>query len=672
MSDHNTSVSASTTKPRAVIVGSGPSGSMVARVLALSGNYEVVVLEKGRNFYTGLGGPASQVTNIFANDEIAYEASGVTPMDQDPVLEPRSFRTDPNAGARTFVGNVDNLPTTVGGGFIHADVKARRFREVDFIANSLLGGTSDEPAIPETSYSDWPQTYAHLEPFYAIAEEVVGVQGPAHRTDSGTIENPNPYESPRSTPFPLPPGTQQLNSLVLADACNRLGYTAAPFPTAIVSRPYRGRPACVNCDFCLDYGCPSNSKSGGVWELNDAMAAGAKLVSEANVIRVEWGPSTGGRYRATGVTYLDSYGIEQTITADLVVLANNPIEATRLSILSGISKAPDESDLSTLVTTPTEPSGLLGRNLMLHLQTVALAIVDQDIHSWRGRTSSQVCDAFAGSGPSRAQFDPTVPMGGLVEIGGNLNPIQESLEIAQFFGYGTQHNQYMQLGPFSKHLTTFTLQGQDMPQLTNYVDLDPEIVDVWGQPVPRITYKNHPYELAAAGYYIPKMLEVMHAIGGPGSAYPTVHTLFAASINTALPAAFPGAVDTGLYPITSQTPFSDIPQDKHIMGTHRMGLDPGHGAVDPYGRYWAFDNLYYSGGGLYVTAPGFNVTLTMIALSYWVAAALVSRVGGRSSYTPGYISSTWSRLLDVILETDGNTMIAKAIRRGSLACPITT
>lgn len=640
---------------------------MVARVLALSGAYDVVVMEKGRNYLTGLGGDPAKVTNVFANDEIAYETDTASPIDQDPFLEPRSFRTDPTAGARTYVGDVDDLPTTVGGGYVHADVKARRFREVDFITNSLMGGTADRPAIPGTTYTDWPITYCHLEPFYAVVEEVVGIQGPAHRLPSGQVYNPNPYESPRSTPFALPPGVQQLNSLLAAESATRLGYYPAAVPTAIISRPYRGRPACVDCAFCLDYGCPSNAKSGGIWELNDALAAGATLIAQANVVRVEWAKGPNGRYRATAVSYIDADGRVQTMAADLVVLANTPIETTRLSLLSEISKAPDENNLSALVTTPTEPSGLLGRNIMFHLQSAALAIVNQNIHSWRGRTSTQTLDAFAGSGPSAKDFDPAVLMGGILEIGGNLNPIQEATEVASF-AYGVRHNLYMRLSPFRKHLVTLTMQGQDMPQLTNYVDLDPDIVDVWGQPVPRITYHNHPYELSAAASYIPRMVEILDNIGGPGSAYPTVKTLAAFSIDPTTPAVEPGAADTALYPFSSQLPFSNVPQDKHIMGTHRMAVDSEHGACDPYGRYWAFDNLYAAGGALFATAPGFNPTVTMDALSYWVASAIVSGVGGLDSYSVAYLDSTWPRLLDVIVKLDANTMAAKAIRQGTLIC----
>lgn len=647
-------------RPTAIVVGSGMSGGVAARLLALSGEWDVVILEKGRNFFKGLGSEVSEVTNVFANDEVAFEYR-TSPVDQDPILEPRTFRTDPSAGPRTFVGNVQFLPTTVGGGTVHFDAKFRRFREVDFITNTLMGGTADKPAIPGTTYTDWPVRYRHMEPFYAVCEEILGVQGPARRS-GGKVANPNPYESWRSTPFPMPPGVEMLSSLLPAEAAGRLGYTPAAVPTAVNSRPYRGRPACVDCGFCLNYGCSINAKSSGAWPVADAMATGrATLITEANVIGVEFTRSRdrSRRYHATGVTYLDPAGNTRHLKGDLVILANTPIEATRLSILSGIAEAADESDLSKLRTSPTEPSGLLGRNLTFHLQTTAVAILDRNIHSWRGRTSTQTLDAFCGSGPGPEGFDPTVPRGGIIEIGGNHNPVTQANDIGEIL-FGAPHKRYMELGPFLKRLTALTMQGEDMPQLSNYVDLDPEIVDVFGQPVPRVTYKSHPYELAAAAYYAPKMQEIMEAIGGPGSPY-DVHPLAVAVINTTIPPATPGAVDQFSSQVLQASPFSEIPASAHIMGTHRMALDPEHGPCDPFGRYWAFDNLYHAGGGLFCTAPGFNVTLTMTALSYRSAAAILTKAGNRDSYTIDDIDAAQEELEKVLRRLDGDTMIARAL-----------
>jgi gluconate 2-dehydrogenase alpha chain len=618
---------------------------MFARVLALSGAWDVVVLEKGRNMFSGLGGPTAKVTNAWANDELSYEVR-TGPIDQDPVLEPRSFRASPSDGDRTYVGAVQTLPTTVGGGTVHFDAKARRLREVDFITNSLMGGTQDKPAIEGTTYTDWPFEYRHLEPFYGVAEEVLGVQGPAMRVGNN-IYNPNPYESWRSTPFPMPPGVPMLSGLLPAEAADRLGYHAAPVPTAVTSRPYRDRPACSDCGFCLNYGCPTNAKSSGVWPFHDALATGATtLITEANAVSVEYGRGPSGRYRATGVTYLDDSGATRHVAGELVVLANSPIEAVRLGLLSGIGAALD-------------PSGMLGKNLMFHLQTGAVAVMDQDIHSWRGRCSSHTLDAFAGSGPSPGRFDPAVPRGGIVEIGGNLNPVSQANAIDGAI-FGDLHKLYMELGPFTKRLTTFTLQGEDMPQLTNYVDLDPELVDVWGQPVPRITYQNHAYELGAAAYYAPLMLAILETIGGPGSQYP-VQTLASGVLPIGLLGGLPGAIASPIDNLFANSPISPIPASAHIMGTHRMALDQEGGPCDPYGRYWAFDNLYHVGGGLFPTAPGFNPTLTVWSLAYRAAAAVVSGVAGQSSYTSESIDADQLRLESVIRTLDPDTMIARVV-----------
>lgn len=707
-------------KPLAVVVGSGASGGMVARLLAKSGRYRVVILEKGRNPFNGLGtktvsraitkgatvadNSPSVVTNNWANDDVAHEARNME--DQDVLLEPRSFRSQGfTAAPRQFVGDVNTLPTVVGGGTTHYDAKARRLREVDFIANSLMRGypgpeadpSPDTSAIPNANYANWPMQYKHLEAFYAVSEEIVGVQGPASGPP-GKVKNPNPWESWRSTPFPVPPGTSQLNSLLTAYAGVALGYSKepVPVPTSVVSRPYRdGRPACVDCGFCLDFGCPINAKSGGVWQVSDAIANGAELISQANVTSFEYGNGTATSNTVTAVHFLFVGGPSDLSMApgasgpyvkpsegqntiqldasrgDLLILANTPIEATRLSLVSAQMTGGAFPD----------PSGQLGHNLMFHLQTAALAVLDRNVHSFRGRTSTHTMDAFAGAGPSAADFfaqgGAAVPRAGIMEMGGNLNPIQAATEVAAFLS-GQPLKAYMALGPFTKRLVAFTLQGEDMPQLANAVDLDPDIVDVYGQPAPRVTYSNHPYELAASAYYAPRMVEMLEAIGLPPSPYPDIHPVFAASINTTVPALPVGAAENLLYQATGSslasnpTPFNDIPASRHILGTHRLAFDSDHGPCDPFGRYWLFDNLYHAGGGMYVTGAGFNVTLTMWALSYWQAAAIVSGIGNPagSSYPQWGTDSTSNsetmdgvaKMLRQVLATyDGDTMIGRFI-----------
>src|SRR5439155_26883863 len=97
-----------------------------------------------------------------------------------------------------------------------------------------------------------PLGYSDLEPFYDAVETIVGVQGPA--------ELPAPFAPPRSNPYPMPPGVPSYVGIVLSDAASNLGLHPFAAPTGITSRPYRGRPACNDCGFDGNFGCPIGAK----------------------------------------------------------------------------------------------------------------------------------------------------------------------------------------------------------------------------------------------------------------------------------------------------------------------------------------------------------------------------------------------------------------------------
>ena len=59
----------------------------------------------------------------------------------------------------------------------------------------------------------------------------------------------------------------------------------------------------------------------------------------------------------------------------------------------------------------------------------------------------------------------------------------------------------------------FTMQGEDLPQLTNRVDLDPTVRDVRGFPVARVTYRPHRHELVASAYHAPRLVRVLEDMG---------------------------------------------------------------------------------------------------------------------------------------------------------------
>ena len=191
------------------------------------------MLEKGRNHLLALDAPFEPLGHV-SNDEIKFFRRHF--LGPDPFLEPRTYRRDEADGDRLFAGEVNNLPSTVGGGGFHADGKLPRFRAVDFKARSELG------PIDGADIVDWPVDYDEMEPYYAEAERLVGVAGltPARtRSRSGAAGRTR-----------CRPGADMFGAVLTTEAATRLGYHPYPAPTGVNSVPYDGRPACNNCGFC--------------------------------------------------------------------------------------------------------------------------------------------------------------------------------------------------------------------------------------------------------------------------------------------------------------------------------------------------------------------------------------------------------------------------------------
>ena len=145
------------------------------------------MLEKGANHLIELEAPFGPLGHS-ANDELKSLHRHL--LGPDPLVEPRTFRRSEADGDHLFVGHVNSLPSTIGGGGFHADGKLPRFREDDFRLRSTLGPVDGADVV------DWPLAYEDLEPYYAEAERLVGVAG----------EETNPFAAWRSGPFPMPPG----------------------------------------------------------------------------------------------------------------------------------------------------------------------------------------------------------------------------------------------------------------------------------------------------------------------------------------------------------------------------------------------------------------------------------------------------------------------------------
>jgi len=548
----------------AVVIGSGPGGSTAADILTAAG-WSVVIFERGKNHLVDPDHP-SELLAEFSNDEIKYGPRHF--LGPDPWLEPRTFRTSVEDGERTHVGAVNNLPATVGGGGTHADGKVPRFREDDFRV------VSDYGPMEETTLVDWPFGYDELEPHYAEAERLIGVAGEA---------GANPFAAWRSGPYPMPPGAPMYCAVVTTAAAERLGYHPYPGPTAVNSVPYDDRPACNNCGFCGHFGCPIHAKGDPVASLRRALMTGrAELRSESMVARI-----LVANGQATGVEWIDSGGQRHVETAAHVVLAAGATETPRLLLLSGLE----------------HPE--IGRNLMFHFQTHTFGHLPMRLHGYRGRAVTHLHDDFilVDDEARAAAAEAGLPWlkGGLVEHGAAAHPMLE----AKFYPWGPDHKQMMRESPMRDHLAGFTMQGEDVPQATNRIDLDPGVRDVHGLPVARITYRPHRHELAASAHYGPKLEAILKEAG-------------ATWVRTATSPNVSGLFMNRLWR------GSEIPASRHVMGTARMGTDPRTSVCDPYGRLHDVENVVVCDSSTFPTSTGYGPTLTLAALSIRNARALTS------------------------------------------------
>ncbi|MEY2398506.1 MAG: hypothetical protein QOJ00_1680, partial [Actinomycetota bacterium] len=178
--------------------------------------------------------------------------------------------------------------------------------------------------------------------------------------------------------------------------------------------------------------------------------------------------------------------------------------------------------------------------------------------------------------------------GGTTEHGSGRGPIGE----AGTYGRGKHHLPSMQDSALRRRIWAFTMQGEDLPQATNRIDLDPSIKDAWGFPSGRATYKPHRHELVASKYSTVIHEAVMREAGAQ--------------------AAFSATSPRG----------EEAPDSKHVMGTARMGIDPSTSVVTPAQNVWGIDNLFVCDSSVFVTSAGYNPTLTLVALAHRAATLM--------------------------------------------------
>ena len=312
-----------------LIVGSGPTGALVALRMAAQG-LSVVVLEAGQRF-----GRNNALPNSEANAGKIIWSEPRHHVGIDFVI--------PKAGMG------------VGGGTLPWLGVMPRFHRDDFRTHSTEGVGAD-----------WPIGYDDLRPHYEKVEREFGLAG-----ECGPFA-PEPYS------LPMPPHRMNWHGQVLARGARKLG--AHPFapPIAINSQERDDRPACIYCGWCAS-GCPTEAKATAAnTYLAKAERLGARVISDAFVHRVNYDAASG---RTTGVEYLDSQRREHRVDAKVVVLAAHAIETPRLLLMSSSNTFPDGLGNS---------SGMVGRNFMSHPTWQVFGTFDEPINAFKGMQMGHV------------------------------------------------------------------------------------------------------------------------------------------------------------------------------------------------------------------------------------------------------------------------------------------
>jgi len=494
-----------------VIVGSGAGGGTLGTELALKG-VKTVILEAGGRYEI----------EDFINDEWASFTQ----------LAWTDMRT--TSGSWRVHKDFPNLPAwivkSVGGSTVHWAGASLRFQEHEFKTRATYGN------VLGANLLDWPIALGEMEPYYAKAEDKMGVT--------------------RSNNIPGLPGNN--NFKVLEAGAKKLGYKEVHTGRiAINSEPRDGRGACQQIGFCFQ-GCKSGAKWSTLYaEIPKGEATGnLEVRPNSQVIKIEHDASG----KVTGVVYADKDGKMQRQKARIVAVAGNSLESPRLLLNSASTMFPDGLANS---------SGQVGRNYMRHTTASVYAVFDKPVRMWRGTTMAGIVRDESFNNPKRGF------------VGGyELETLSLGLPfMAAFLNPGGWGREFASALDSYENMAGMWIVGEDMPQETNRVTLDPAAKDQFGIPVASVHFDDHANDVAMRDHAWSRGKAIYEAAGATN--------------------VFP----TPPYPST------------HNLGTNRMSERARDGVVNAHGQTHDIKNLFVSDGSQFTTGGAENPTLTIVALA---------------------------------------------------------
>lgn len=491
-----------------LVVGSGVVGALVAWKCAARG-LDVLMLERGPEL-----GRAELVGRMHVRgpDEVYPPAPRIdfVPAEDGP-------------------GHFEAL-ALVGGTTWHWGGMCPRFVPADFQLCSTYGVGMD-----------WPLTYQDLVPLYEEAEREMGITG-----------------APGSG-LPLQPPTWL--DLQVMEGARKVGMEMELHPSARMSVPGHGRSPCLGFGSCTPV-CPSGAMYSGIMHVDQARAAGARLLQNCAAVRLV--PGRAGRVEA--VECRKTTGGSLRVRPRQVVLAANAVENARLLLASGLCRRGQRP----------------GDHVMTHPSVVARLLARKPVYAGRGPRQSAWWPGGR-DGRHRAQMAAHhLVLSNRVEA--------ETAVVAAVEGGALGGRLARAVVQRLQREVLFYLNVEQLPSRENRIELETARRDAFGLPRARIRCAIDAYARRGMDQLKERVRELARVMGD-------------------------GVVQFQVSPSTS-----------HVMGTTPMGRGPEEGVVDTEGRCFEHPNVFLAGSSVFVTGSTANPTLTAAALALRTAQAVAGQV----------------------------------------------